>query len=120
MKDILKEITKRTFVWLLVLSMGMLIANKAIFFHEHRMADGTIVAHAHPYDKSDEPEPFKTHHHSKSEFFFLSHIDTLFVLAILAFAILRISAKPYFQIFLPKYYFPVLILNQKGRAPPLV
>ncbi len=114
------KITKRSFVWLLILSMGLLIANKAIFFHEHKMADGTIVAHAHPYDKSDEPEPFKTHHHSKAELFFLSHFDTLFVLAISAFAIVRISAKPYFQIFLPKYYFPVLILNQKSRAPPLV
>lgn len=33
--------------------VGLFIANKAIFLHAHKFADGTTIEHAHPYDKSN-------------------------------------------------------------------
>ena len=46
---------------------GMLITNKAVFMHVHKLEDGSIVVHAHPYNESDNKTPYKTHHHSKTE-----------------------------------------------------
>ncbi|MFA5587438.1 MAG: hypothetical protein WC987_01610 [Mariniphaga sp.] len=37
--------------------VGLFIANKAIFLHAHKFADGTTIEHAHPYDKSNDSEP---------------------------------------------------------------
>jgi len=115
-----KEIINRSFAWLLIISMGMLVVNKALFFHEHRLADGTIVTHAHPYDKSSDPEPYKAHHHSKTELFSFCQMDNLFFLGIVAIAIASALARPILLVFIQKAFAPVAIYGHNDRAPPVL
>lgn len=119
-KSMVTEIIKRSFAWLLIISMGMLIANKAVFFHEHIMPDGTVIAHAHPYDKSADPEPYKTHHHSKTELFSFCQADKLFILGIVILAIFSAPARPILLVFIQKAFTPVAISGHNGRAPPVL
>ena len=57
---------------------GVLITNKAIFMHVHKLEDGSIVVHAHPYNESDNKTPYKTHHHSKTELLLIQSLELLF------------------------------------------
>ncbi|MCK5339013.1 MAG: hypothetical protein KAJ50_09380 [Bacteroidales bacterium] len=119
-KSMVTEIIKRSFAWLLIISMGMLIANKAVFFHEHIMPDGTVIAHAHPYDKSADPEPYKTHHHSETELFAFCQADKLFILGIVILAIFSAPARPILLVFIQKAFTPVAISWHNDRAPPVL
>lgn len=54
------------------------VFNKFIYTHTHVLADGTIVSHAHPYNKQADSSPFKKHYHTKFEFVLLSQLNYLF------------------------------------------
>ncbi|MFD2571602.1 hypothetical protein ACFSUS_13235 [Spirosoma soli] len=51
------------------LYMAVLI-NGVVFRHAHRLADGTIICHAHPY-KSSPGTQFPSHAHSRDELIWL-------------------------------------------------
>jgi len=70
MKTIVNNITIKSVAWLMIGIMGVLVANKAVFVHSHILNDGTIIEHAHPYNKSTDSTPYKSHHHTKAEFLF--------------------------------------------------
>jgi len=98
---------------------GLLIANKSVFMHTHLLADGTIITHSHPYDKSSDSEPFKSHHHTKVEFVFLQNLDILFLTVFFAYSFLWFINRA-------NYSFPLFIIyslpffdSNKGRAPPV-
>ncbi|MEN8224621.1 MAG: hypothetical protein ABFS05_04600 [Bacteroidota bacterium] len=120
MKDIMQNILKKILAWLLVLSMGMLIVNKAVYLHVHKLENGTIVAHAHPFDKSNDAEPFKKHHHSDAEWISLSQIDTLFFLLVLIGVLLSANSIPILYHYFPKVFIPAVISGSRGRAPPVI
>ncbi|MGF7218442.1 hypothetical protein GGR92_004619 [Spirosoma lacussanchae] len=46
------------------------LTNGVVFRHAHRLADGTIICHAHPY-KSSPGTQFPTHTHSRDELIWL-------------------------------------------------
>lgn len=53
--------------------LGLYIAvlvNGIVFRHAHRLADGTIICHAHPY-KSSPGTQFPSHSHSRDELIWL-------------------------------------------------
>lgn len=63
-----------------------LVYNNAFFTHTHKLPDGTIVQHAHPYqNNSDSQSPFKTHHHTSFEFLLLDNLGVFLVVAGLVF-----------------------------------
>lgn len=96
-----------------------LIANREIFIHTHVLADGSIIVHAHPYDKSKDSESHQTHHHTYIELFLLDNLNILFLtlFAALTTGILhRIACYP-FQV-ISFQLSPVYDANQ-GRAPPV-
>lgn len=70
----------KTIAFLLIAAFLMMFVNKMVFLHSHKLADGTIVVHAHPYKKTNEQAPFKAHHHISLEFVLLHHLELLFVL----------------------------------------
>ena len=103
---------------LLVFSVGLLIANNVVFLHTHKLANGNIIVHAHPYDKSQDSAPFKKHNHTSKELFHISSMQLLFITAV--FSILCILLTTY-----KKIYFcqpPSIHINYffklKGREPP--
>lgn len=40
---------------------------QTVFVHSHLLSNGTIITHAHPYNKQKDSSPFKSHHHSNGE-----------------------------------------------------
>lgn len=103
---------------LLIVALGLFILNNAVFLHAHRLSDGQIILHAHPYNKSQDTAPIKTHHHTAAQIFVLAHLQLLFfVLVTLSASILRIGLKRVFS-----YIYPFLHLKfyvrSRGRSPP--
>ncbi len=62
------KIGRKFFAFLLIGLVLLLVANKTFYTHSHLLDDGTIVTHAHPYDKGADKAPFKSHQHSSIEF----------------------------------------------------
>ncbi len=65
-------IIKRTYrlqSWLRILALGLFfvfsatLVNKALFQHSHLMPDGTVVVHAHPFERGDDSQTPENHHH---------------------------------------------------------
>ena len=81
-----RDITTKFFTFIMIGLMGMLIANRCIFTHTHILENGSIVFHAHPYDKTNDAKPYKTHHHTNAELLFLDLINLLFPVVFMAFA----------------------------------
>ena len=63
---------------LILLSLFFILINVICNGHIHRIADGTILFHAHPYQKNGQNEPVKNHHHTRFELFFYDLITHLF------------------------------------------
>lgn len=99
--------------------MGLYVANKAVFIHVHKLRDGRVIEHSHPYDKAGDPEPYKSHHHSNTEFVFLQNLDVLFTEIAVVFVFLALCNNAGFSS--PLYYFhsQAFYNLNKGRAPPV-
>ena len=83
---------------LLIPAIMWLFTNTLINTHYHYLADGQVISHAHPYDKTaDQGTPFKSHKHTKGELIILSLLDKAdVVIAVfigLYFLLQAISAK---------------------------
>ena len=95
-----------------------MIANKVMYTHIHKLENGRIVVHAHPYDKSENENPGRTHQHVKAELFFLQSLELLFYMAILS-AFLYLGF-----LVLEILFYAIVIYNGNslrlslGRAPP--
>ncbi len=100
--------------------MSLLILNKAVFMHAHIMADGTIVAHAHPYDKSDDSKPFKTHHHTTAGLLFFQNLTILFFAAFLIYIFSDFYRKTLLSVNNTVSYISFLFTRYNKRAPPVL
>lgn len=99
--------------------MGMLIVNKAFFLHVHKLNDGTIVAHSHPYDKSNDSKPYKSHHHTNAELLFFQNLEILFLIVFLTFVLIALVKKEKVLFKLITEHTIICINLHKGRAPPI-
>lgn len=68
---------KIAIVSILLPAMILLAANAVFNWHVHKQADGTVLVHAHPYQKSGSSEE-TGHHHSSSVYFSLHQITAFF------------------------------------------
>jgi len=99
------NILKKIITFGMICIMGMLIINNSVFMHTHKLSDGTVIIHSHPYDKSNDSKSHKTHHHTKAEFVFLENIEIL---------------KSYFYSHIISGNTSSCIIIHNGRAPPYV
>ncbi len=118
MKTTFKNKIQKLVARILVFSVGLLIVNNVVFLHSHKLSNGKVIVHAHPYNKSQDSAPFKTHNHTSKELFHIASIHLLFVTA--TFLILCIQITNYKRVYLYqtpfidfKYFFRL-----KGREPP--
>ena len=119
MKTAVKNITIKLVTWLVIGMMGMLIANKAVFMHTHKLSDGTVIEHAHPFNKTNDTTPYKSHHHSKAELLFFQNLDILLQIVFFTFALLTLVKKVKYTFYIkPRHTLSCIILH-KGRAPPI-
>ena len=112
-------------VLLIILSLSWASFNLFYFVHFHIDENGQILAHAHPYQKSDEKRSGDpAHSHSKSEFTLLAIIYEALSIIIfgLIFIIFTLKLNPNLTSHIPFhsnfiYYF---FKNIFRRGPPLL
>lgn len=118
METTVKNITIRIIVFIMIGIMGTMITNKAVYLHVHKLSTGEVVTHAHPYNKTQDSQPIKTHHHSSIEFLLIQNLEVIFPLVLLTLAFFglnnEIKVRYYF---LSSYQFTPVKLY-RGRAPP--
>ncbi len=120
MKRLVKHITIKLLPYLIIGMMGALIVNKSIYLHTHKLADGTVVLHAHPYNKSGDSKPFKSHHHSDTQLLFFQSIKILFFTAFTALFFFVTLQKAVYSLYTTPSYTLAFYSPNKGRAPPVL
>ena len=117
MKTKQSNMVRRATAMFMAVIMLLLIINKALFIHTHILEDGTVIVHAHPYNKSEDSKPVKTHHHSNYALLFFHNINLLFFISFFfAFGTFTYIVKFYFSS--KKHYSYFIGKNKKDRAPP--
>ena len=119
MRIVVNSITIKLFAWLVIGIMAMFIANKAVYIHAHKLYDGSIIEHAHPYNKSADSKPYKSHNHTKIELLVAQSLDILFLFVFLTYALLVLVRIVNFTFRLQTKYSLSCIILHKGRAPPI-
>lgn len=71
----LKE-KRYTFINLLVAILflqiyGLTLVSNVLYYHSHVTNGGKVISHAHPFNKQNDNDPYKTHNHSKFELLLL-------------------------------------------------
>ena len=119
MSKVIKSIFKNLFIGALIVIVGLLTVNNSIYLHTHKLADGSIVTHAHPFDKTKDSAPIKSHHHTKPEFFLLQNLQLLFLI-LFAPLILHAYCKNISRsIAINSIYYFVSFSRIRSRAPPI-
>ena len=119
MISFVRNITLKVFSFAMIAIIGLLIANKAVYTHSHKLLDGSVYTHSHPYNKSHDSQPYKSHHHTNAEFLFLNNLTLLFFslfLVIVSSFIIK-EKQTYFN--RGKIYFRLFSRSNFGRAPPV-
>lgn len=108
----------KTLALLMIAVMALLTFNQSSNIHSHRLSDGSVVFHAHPYNKTSDSSPIKKHHHNIRDFLIIQHISLLFLSLIAAFTTLL--AVHHFTFKRDSYHKDKEELSYafSGRAPP--
>jgi len=61
----------------ILLSLSFILLNIVFNGHIHKIENGILLFHAHPYQRNHEHEPVKNHHHTKFELFIYDRITHL-------------------------------------------
>lgn len=117
---ILNKLTKglTTIVSLLLCFFFLVqIGNKVYYSHSHVLENGRVITHAHPYNKTSDATPYKSHHHSSEQFFFLDQPEILFLfIAVGLFSIIAAAFYLYFKRDI--HYSSQVKIHLPGRSPP--
>lgn len=111
---------KNSSTYILIFSLSLVFINIISNGHIHQCADGRILYHSHPYEKSDAENPLSSHHHSEIEFYFHEFIARFFELAIpilFIFNIIFLSKFEYIELH-TIYITNPANLNLSIRGPP--
>ncbi len=96
----------------------MALANNAVYTHTHVLTDGTIVTHSHPFNKSDDSKPIKSHKHTITELVVLDNLSLLFFIFFLSPAIALLRSRQAKLMLKVLHYQAIAIIQLKDRAPP--
>ncbi len=110
---------KRFLSIILVFTAIFIIANKAIYLHVHEANDGTLIVHAHPFNKSADNDPIKKHHHNLLEYVLLSHFDLIFIASLLFTLAVKFAPEIILGIKRKKCSGQIFLTFKPLRAPPL-
>lgn len=103
---------------LLCLLFLLQIINRTVYIHSHKLSNGIVITHAHPFNKTSDSAPFKNHHHSDQDFFLLAQLEILFLTALITISFLRAPFNLNIPIYFREKCHPAYILIKPGRAPP--
>ncbi|MFP4023123.1 MAG: hypothetical protein ACLFVR_01255 [Thiohalospira sp.] len=122
MKTRISHIKVYIFSFLFLVIMGGIIFNATFFLHTHRIADGKIIVHAHPYNKNSEKNlPDTQHQHNKIELQVIQSLD-FFILADEIDESFNPGNFLIAKYNIPKCYYKPSHLNNSinNRAPPSI
>jgi len=103
---------------MLILIMGIMLINKAIYTHVHVLPDGSVIVHAHPFSKNTENNKGNSHHHSNLDIFLLEMMNVLILSTIITITLKLFAQSAQFNPPTEEQLFPSLIPLSPGRAPP--
>jgi len=111
---------KRLTVILMIAVMAGLTVNNMAYIHVHNMPDGTLVTHAHPFNKKTENGQGTSHSHSEAGFLFFQDLQLLFLI-LAGIICLRRPVSQALQ-FGTRVAFcsPAHLLVPSGRGPPVM
>jgi len=109
---------KQLSVGLMILIMGIILVNRAVYTHVHVLPDGSMIAHAHPFSKNSENNKNNSHQHSNLDIFLLDMMNVLILSTIIACILKRFAQSAQFSPPTEEQIFPSLIPVSPGRAPP--
>ena len=98
----------------------MMVANKIFYLHSHKLMDGTIVTHSHPYDKTGDNQPIKSHHHNSFEYALIQNLGILFFVVFISHLFILQTSKAVFKPGQIKLVTPTVNFLYAGRAPPMI
>jgi len=101
----------------------LLMGNAAFNWHVHQMADGHKIVHAHPYQKSGNPDqPTNDHHHSNSEYAGIQQLTGFIFVVVQAIlmAVLLGAVTQKVVIYRNRVKLSSQILLLPNRAPPVL
>ena len=82
-RNILSIIAIPIILWLYISS--------TINFHYHKLPDGTVICHSHPYHSEESDSPFESHHHSSISYTIIQQVSGIsFLLIGLAFLLIKL------------------------------
>jgi len=114
----LNNIPSKTIAIFLIVIVGIFSINEYLYIHKHIFKDGSVVVHAHPYNKSTDTDHNKSHQHDAGDLVYLASLQTFIPVVIFVFIAFVSSVKHIFTeralIICPSFVF---LINQE-RAPP--
>jgi hypothetical protein len=112
-----KNITKQSLIFLLIVFVGMLIANEAVYKHTHQI-NGQTVTHSHPYSTPSDSSSAPGHQHNKAQIVFWENLEVLFPFIALTFLLLNTSNHLFWSIQANTFLYQAPQIHYPGRAPP--
>jgi hypothetical protein len=111
---------QRVLIMLLVAVVLIITVSRMFFYHSHIDSEGQIISHSHPYNTTSDSTPFKTHHHSLYDFYFIQSLENIFTNQFIYIIF-------FFSILIEKYLiyntlknFDLKYSRIRGRSPPFI
>jgi hypothetical protein len=114
-----REHLKRMATGIMVALMALLLMNNSAYLHVHVMHDGSLVSHAHPFDKQGESKPGQAHHHKQLECQMLQDLQLLFLLCLSSLGLLMVFRPIAWLHAADEQLHHVQLIPFQGRAPPV-
>ena len=105
---------------MLIVIMGSLLLNQALYTHVHVLPDGSIVSHAHPFQKTQQSDKGSSHQHSTLEFFLLENLQILFLVGTISMVLISLASEIQKVCVANRKYIPAQLVPLPGRAPPQI
>lgn len=118
MREVIGHGTQSIISVLYSISRALVFVNRDVYTHTHKLADGRIIVHSHRHEKSNDLEPFASHHHSALEFEFLNFLQTLYWASLRSFSVISIPEESNVFRYIDQGYEINIDGSIQGRAPP--
>ncbi len=122
-RDFRHTVLCNVFVTILLCLFAYQVINNALFVHSHRLSDGTVTIHAHPYQKHTAHNGSKDagHTHTTQELWLL-HMSyhMLFVFFAIGIFIFAVAQKTFIKEDTRLLYTLLYIPFSQNKSPPFL
>jgi len=120
--DNLRKIGKY-FTFILFIAAGWLVFNSAVNGHYHKLANGDIVYHSHPFKHSESSNsPFEEHRHNRTELLLIFQVSNIiFLLTVVLGIVIKLPVFHYKKFIFKGIHIPSQQYRSaiSYRGPPL-